>query len=157
MKRTMWIVAGLAVLALCSVSCINALLEYWTAAPYYAIYFVKNTTDNTIAVDKGTRWGYYSVEPGDSVDIAIVEVRRNKGYPDFHSLSKSDIGSVSVSVPEKDGAVLKVWTNDGADEPGRQFFNESFWRYYIREYNDDPDYFIWVFDILPEDMGPVTD
>ena len=34
------------------------------------------------------------------------------------------------------------------------FFNESFWRYYIREYNDEPDYFVWVVDILPEDIGP---
>ena len=48
---------------------------------------------------------------------------------------------------------MKVWTEDGGEDPSRQLFNESFWRYYIREYNDEPDYFVWVFDILPEDIG----
>lgn len=52
----------------------------------------------------------------------------------------------------KDGEPVRTWLLSEKDGGGRQFFDESFWRYYIREYNDEPDYFIWVFDIVPEDL-----
>ena len=137
-------------IVLCSVSCIH--LFYEDNSPYYAKFFIKNSTEDKLDIQCNDNIEFMSVAPKDSVSVGLVETKRQKGYPSFNvTLRETDVRSVTVT---KDGAIVKVWTEDGGEDPSRQLFNESFWRYYIREYNDEPDYFVWVFDILPEDIGP---
>lgn len=136
-------------LIFCTTSCIRWLYED-SYAPYYAKFFIKNNTEENIEILCNENPECLVVAPEDSVSIGLVETKRRKGYPSFRSaLHDTDVETVSVG---KDGTVLKVWTEAGRNEPGRQLFDESCWRYYIREYNDEPDYFIWVFDIVPEDL-----
>ena len=53
----------------------------------------------------------------------------------------------------KDGEPVRTWLLSEKDGGGRQFFDESFWRNYVRYDGNMPNIFTWVFDIGPEDIG----
>ena len=94
----------------------------------------------------------------DSVLLRFVTTERIDGYPNFRMFLRTEAGGrceKSLSVL-KDGEPVRTWLLSEKDGGGRQLFDESCWRYYIREYNDEPDYFIWVFDIVPEDLSSAS-
>lgn len=133
-------------LILCATSCFKFMLE----DSYYAFFFIKNTSDRTIDVRYDDGKDDVRLTPGDSTELGYwITQRKHRGFPEFgQSFRKTGVETLRVFL---DGKEVRVWSISADDD--RSFFAESSWRYYIREYNgEDPNYFIWVFDILQEDI-----
>ena len=124
----------------------------------YGAFYVRNCTDVNVGIsyDSGcSDPDIYNIESGDSVCIYNVYTLRYAGYPDFGSFLKPDDGeqeSDKSVVVMKDGKAARMWLISEMDFPGRQFFDESLWRHYVRYDGNMPENFIWTFDILPEDL-----
>ncbi len=122
-------------------------------------FYVKNDTDEAIEIcfsDSLPDVRSYVIEPKDSALLRFVTTARIDGYPSFRMFLKTTTGGnceKSLSIL-KDGETVKTWLLSRTDEAGRQFFDEALWRHYVLYNGRMPDIFIWVFDILPEDIGP---
>lgn len=136
--------------------------------PQYAgDFYVKNLTDQTLQVSLGdpATDAYISilpgiiVAPGDSVSRGGISIPvRKKKKPSFDQWIKGEVIShseeISLRVFSKDQTLLKEWRLLAKDQPGKQFFDESFWRHYsvFREGAIVTITDVWIFDILPEDL-----
>ncbi len=124
----------------------------------YGAFYVRNRTDVNVGIsyDSGcSDPDIYNIESGDSVCIYSVYTLRYAGYPDFRSfLEPDDVGQEREKsiVVMKNGKTVRKWMLSEWEFPGRQFFDESMWRHYVRYNGNMPEDFIWTFDILPEDL-----
>ena len=121
-------------------------------------FYVKNVTDEALEIcfsDSIPDIRSYVVGPMDSVLLRFVTTERIDGYPNFRMFLRTEAGGrceKSLSVL-KDGEPVRTWLLSEKDGGGRQFFDESFWRNYVRYDGNMPNIFTWVFDIGPEDIG----
>lgn len=150
MKKLLFIVC--LPIFLCMFQCEDSIDVYCEGS-----FYVKNVTDEALEIcfsDSIPDIRSYVVGSMDSVLLRFVTTERIDGYPNFRMFLRTEAGGrceKSLSVL-KDGEPVRTWLLSEKDGGGRQLFDESCWRNYIREYNDEPDYFIWVFDIVPEDL-----
>jgi len=122
---------------------------------YEGEWYVKNNTNQTLTLSFLPKryWKNRDVAPGDSVPIQMskfTEKVKTKPYFDLLPQTMVFYGDDIVEVLSKDSVLLKTWNYADKDQPDKQFFKESSWRYY-KNPKASMDA-IWVFDIMPEDI-----
>lgn len=73
---------------------------------------------------------------------------------DFYELDRiyPDLDSVKLYVKDPNGEPVRIWTKAERTEPGKQFFNASYWTLE----NTTTDY-KWIFRITEEDLIPLPE
>lgn len=154
MKRIVF----LCIIVLVGVSCdpsehLDTHCTYW---------YLKNVTDKSISVTTvpGHLMSFLTINPGDSVCFHSFCPPQHWGIPSFDGLydiwEKTTMQNRHTDILSNDGSILKIWNFADRNAEGRQLFSESFWRLYIKkseQYTEQT--YIWVFDILPEDIAPL--
>ena len=154
MKR---IVYGILVM----IGCASCDPEIYMDGGHESEWFIKNTTDTPFSVS----WTYDDIDekvdiaPGDSVAIGVVCSIRSIGDPKFSYITEI-IGSDDdggLTFYSEDGIPVRHWRWSERGGSGRQLFNESLWRKYVRDQQPQPDRkgyidVTWVFDVVPEDL-----
>lgn len=151
MKKIVFIFA----IALISVSCDP---KKWVAT-YATSWYVKNNTDQILIITTSPFIEADAVvDPGDSALVHSFNPFQYLGEPAFDTFYDAWNGKPEhewcISVSSKDGLFLKKWEYIDRNSEGRQLFNESNWELYKKK-NDHSDElnFIWVFNILPQDIA----
>lgn len=66
---------------------------------------------------------------------------------------KTAVQDQHTDILSNEGSLLKSWNYADRDAEERQFFNESYWRLYMKKYSHSDELnFTWVFDIYPTDI-----
>lgn len=134
--------------------------EQWVAT-HATSWYAKNNTDQTLIITTSPFIDVDAVvDPGDSVLIHSFHPFQYLGEPAFDTFYDAWDGKPeqewSISVRSKEGQLLKKWEYMDRNAGGRQIFHESYWRLYTQKYShSDEVNFIWVFNILPEDIAPL--
>ena len=124
-------------------------------------WYAKNYTEQTLTLSfpPDRYWQNKDVAPGDSVLIQIFYFEyKGKIIPYFDRLPQRMVyysgENISLDLLSEQGDLLKRWRYLDKDLPGKQFFKETFWRYYERPGGRFTTAItaIWVFDIMPEDL-----
>ena len=148
------------VLIFCSYMSLSIMCEKFEDK-YLGELFVKNCTDKTLIVKFSSSYNHY-IAPGDSVLVGgIFFLLEDKTMHCFDAVMHDWHTSppVPIEVCELllgDSILLIKWNYSDRNLSGKQFFNESSWRYYenIRIGGRAAKTGTWVFDILPEDLEP---
>ena len=147
----------LAVCAFCSFACDPPRIEnnhiYW---------YAKNTTNEVVSVSwtkSDNTKNDKQITPGDSVLlVANGFISQNSDMLSM-DLIKNQFASdkVKVDLYSNTGQFVKTWTYEDGNSGCRQMFNESYNRLIVTgspngNLNTD-SVFVWVFDIIPEDLA----
>lgn len=123
-------------------------------------WYVKNVTDESICITTvpGHLMSFLTITPGDSVCFHSFFPPQCWGIPSFDGLydiwEKTAVQDQHTDILSSDGSLLKVWNYVDRNAEGRQLFNESFWRLYIKKSKDYTEQtYTWVFDIVPTDIA----
>lgn len=154
------------ILLLCVVFSCSACFP--TQYRYNGEWFVKNCTDYPLALiypelnDDIDGFNTLHIAPGDSTLISGFGFNTDT-KPRFDKWLEFAAGSVHqiLNVLSEDGDLLREWRYDEREMPGKQFYDESYWKCYpdIPGYTDDSviktvviSKTAWVFEIMPEDI-----
>ncbi len=122
-------------------------------------WYIKNLSDETIVISMRDLYGARTVEVGDSVCIIAFHPRQSKGIPTFDSFfdhwQPNGSGTEQyLIISSTEDEVLKRWEytpENAAEDP---FFQESSWRFYLKEYDENSELELtWVYDLQPEDLA----
>lgn len=154
MKRIVYVI-------LVAIGCVSCDPEIYMNGGHESEWFIKNTADMPFSVS----WTYNDINekveiaPGDSVAIGVVCSLPSIGGPEFSLITEivgsgDDKGLIFYS---EDGMQIRHWRWSERDGSGRQLFNESLWRKYVRDQQPQPERegyidVTWVFDVLPGDL-----
>lgn len=154
MKRIVYVI-------LVAIGCVSCDPEIYMNGGHESEWFIKNTADMPFSVS----WQYNDIHekveiaPGDSVAIGVVCSLPSIGGPEFSLITEivgsgDDKGLIFYS---EDGMQIRQWRWSERDGSGRQLFDESLWRKYVRDQQPQPDRegyidVTWVFDVLPGDL-----
>ncbi len=122
-----------------------------------AHWFVKNNTEQTLKIDNPFRSTVRSIVPGDSIEIYGTNFPPSKivSFDYFGQRMIEECGEdVAFNVVSEEDGLLKQYRYVDRDLVGKQFFKESSWFHYkinVSSQEVDKKY-IWVFEILPEDI-----
>lgn len=124
-------------------------------------WYAKNNTDQILIITTSPFIETDAVvSPGDSVLIHIFNPFQYLGTPSFDIFYDAWDGNPeqekNISIFSKDKLLLKTWKYVDRNAAGRQLFNESYWRLYIKKserYQEQT--YTWIFDIIPEDITPL--
>ncbi len=154
MKRIISVI----LIVISSVSCDP---EIYLSGGHESEWFIKNNTDVTFSVS----WMYddiyekVQIAPGDSIALGVVRSIRSIGDPKFSYITEivgsgDDKGLIFYS---ENGFPIRHWRWSQRNDSGRQLFDESLWRKYVRDQQPQPDRkgyldVTWVFDVFSEDL-----
>lgn len=144
-------------IALISMSCDP---EQWVAT-HATSWYAKNSTDQTLIITTSPFIEVDAVvDPGDSVLVHSFHPFQYLGKPAFDTFYDAWEGKPEqewcISVSSQEGRLLKKWKYMDRNAAGRQIFHQSYWQLYTqKEGHSDELNFIWVFNILPEDIAPL--
>lgn len=146
---------------LIAIGCVSCDPYIYRSGGHESEWFIKNTADMPFCVS----WTYEDIHekveiaPGDSVAIGVVCSLTSIGDPKFSYITEivgagDDNGLRFYS---EDGTLIRHWRWSERDGSGRQLFNESLWRKYVRDQQSQPYRYghidvTWVFDVISEDL-----
>jgi hypothetical protein len=109
---------------------------------------LKNTTEETIVFSYHFDEYYKSITVPQKIDTLIDRSYFVDAGDDAFDWVWRSTDSVVIKL---NGEVVRVWRNSEKDNPGKQFFNESFWIKQKGLYSEK-SYTIWTFEITSEDI-----
>ena len=145
--------------------------------PHYdskGAWYVRNCTAQSIKLEIAGKIEnpYFDqlIAPGDSIQIFHMGfVHRKNEVPFFDAIHLQSLWSERaeqswnnvneqdryIKILSEEDVLLRTWKYPEKDQPGKQFFNESAWKYNIN-LNENDYYAIatWVFEVQPEDIVP---
>jgi hypothetical protein len=114
----------------------------------YTEWHLKNTTTENIVFD---------VPIGDLHKLSTIpqggQTLIDWGYANEDSVFRHFWNAGDSVVIELNGKVVRVWRESEKDNPGRQFFNGSYWIKSLGIREKSPST-IWTFELTPEDIAP---
>ena len=120
---------------------------------------MKNATNEKISITTvpGHLMSILTIISGDSVCFHSFCPPQHWGIPSFNGLydiwKKTAVQDQHTDILSNEGSLLKSWNYADRDAEERQFFNESYWRLYMKKYSHSDELnFTWVFDIYPTDI-----
>ena len=126
---------------------------------HYTYWYVKNATNEPISITTvpGHLMSILTIISGDSVCFHSFCPPQHWGIPSFNGLydiwKKTAVQDQHTDILSNEGSLLKCWNYADRDAEERQFFNESYWRLYMKKYSHSDELnFTWVFDIYPTDI-----
>ena len=130
---------------------------------YATCRYIKNNTGEELIVMTRDWISGQSLSQGDSISVFLFNPPKKWGVPTFDTnyewQNENGNGQKQfLSISSADGKLLKKWIYGGTDMPEERFFKEASWRFFTKEGTEcnlaNDEVFIWVFDILPEDIAP---
>ena len=155
MKRVILFLLCFVAVVLCAFECDDF---------YSTRFYIVNMTEEMIVIDSYVGGGYSDhkkarLKPGESFEIHSIDA---ESY--FHVIEHRH-----VSMSACDGTLIRFWTtyyksndlNSALDDCNAQFF----WDYGVRQFHDEKEWEYaeykdrceWTFNILPEDLIPLSE
>lgn len=125
---------------------------------YHSYWYVKNGSQEPITITRSDLGQTdIAIKPGDSVLIHKYYMEYPPTFDLCYGLWESEAEEKRhLDVLSSEKEVLKRWEYTDKDTQERQFFRQSSWRFYHNDKIACVE-FIWVFDILPEDIRSETE
>ena len=150
-----WLILVLVAIGL--TSC-NLLEIFRTTQPYNDGYwYIKNVASEPVCVrgysNDGTEPVNILLDKGDSVELFFygVDIRLDFGFDLLYKNdSYNENNYLRVEVLSDEGELLRTWPLIESETSEDRFNEESSWRFY----HPKDDTYVWVFDLLPEDLLP---
>lgn len=107
---------------------------------HYTYWYVKNATNEPISITTvpGHLMSILTIISGDSVCFHSFCPPQHWGIPSFNGLydiwKKTAVQDQHTDILSNEGSLLKSWNYADRDAEERQFFNESYWRLYMKKY-----------------------
>lgn len=133
---------------------------------HYTGRYVKNNTGIPLIVATRDFTSPQSLGPGDSARVFTFHPSQKWGTPTFytHYEWQDENGNGEkqyLSISSADGELLKKWIYGSENMQDERFFKEESWRFYTQKApgydRSGEEEFLWVFDILPEDIASEVD
>lgn len=123
---------------------------------YDAVWYVKNSTSQTISILPPPYGEFYSsITLASGEGVQFLRHRKYDDKPYFGMILKFWQGwteeNISLEVVSSNGAPLMTWKMSDANLSGKQFFNESSWRYSMSKENEEA-ISDWFFEITSDDI-----
>ena len=110
---------------------------------HYTYWYVKNATNEPISITTvpGHLMSILTIISGDSVCFHSFCPPQHWGIPSFNGLydiwKKTAVQDQHTDILSNEGSLLKSWNYADRDAEERQFFNESYWRLFIKNHNSN--------------------
>lgn len=116
-------------------------------------WYLKNSTGDLIQMSKNFYFPFHASVPNDSIVLIFRTefTRHDEGKDKFNMILDAIFTEESLSIFDMNNVMLKTWIQSQRNDPGKQFFNEKYWKKRVWE-EENYLYHEWTFELLPEDI-----